>query len=50
VNAEMKQQGLANPPDDAMDDISQSNIRKLKKMGRLLVPAIRRCRGRIVDG
>jgi hypothetical protein len=34
VNAEMKQQpGLANPPDDAMDDISQSNIRKLKKMG-----------------
>ena len=34
VNAQMKKQpGLANPPDDAMDDISQSNIRKLKKMG-----------------
>lgn len=34
VNAEMKEQpGLANPPDDAMDDISQSNIRKLKAMG-----------------
>ena len=34
VNAQMKKQpGLANPPDDAMDDISQSNILKLKKMG-----------------
>jgi len=34
VNADMKKQpGLPNPPDDAMDDISQSNIRKLKKMG-----------------
>jgi len=34
VNAEMKKQpGLPNPPDDAMDDISQSNISKLKKMG-----------------
>ena len=34
VNAEMKAQtGLPNPPDDAMDDISQSNLRKLKKMG-----------------
>jgi len=28
-----KQPGLPNPPDDAMDDISQSNISKLKKMG-----------------
>ena len=34
VNAELrKQKGLPNPPDDAMDDISQSNIRKLKSMG-----------------
>ncbi len=34
VNAEMKEQtGLPNPPDDAMDDFSQSNIRKLKEMG-----------------
>jgi predicted acylesterase/phospholipase RssA len=34
INAEMKQQsGLPNPPDDDMDDISPSNINKLKKMG-----------------
>lgn len=34
VNAEMKEQvGMPNPPDDAMDDISQSNLRKLKEMG-----------------
>lgn len=34
VNAEMKQQaGLPNPPDDAMDDISKANIRKLREMG-----------------
>lgn len=34
VNAEMKSQpGLPTPPDDAMDDVSQSNIRKLKEMG-----------------
>jgi len=34
VNAEMKEQtGLPNPPDDAMDDISESNLRKLKQMG-----------------
>ncbi|SHO55723.1 patatin-like phospholipase family protein [Vibrio quintilis] len=34
VNAEMRQQpGLPNPPDDAMDDVSASNISKLKKMG-----------------
>ncbi len=34
VNTEMKKQpGLPNPPDDAMDDISQSNIKKLKQMG-----------------
>ena len=34
VNAEMKsQQGLPNPPDDAMDDVSKTNIGKLKKMG-----------------
>ncbi|MEZ8967394.1 patatin-like phospholipase family protein [Vibrio breoganii] len=34
VNADMKKQpGLLNPPDDAMDDISRSNINKLRKMG-----------------
>lgn len=34
VNSEMRAQpGLPNPPDDAMDDISHSNIRKLKIMG-----------------
>ena len=34
VNAEMKAQpGMPNPPDDAMDDISRSNIHKLKEMG-----------------
>lgn len=34
VNAEMKRQpGLPYPPDDAMDDISQLNIKKLKAMG-----------------
>ncbi|GGW93589.1 patatin-like phospholipase family protein [Alteromonas halophila] len=34
VNAEMRRQpGLASPPDDAMDDVSASNILRLKKMG-----------------
>ncbi len=34
VNSDMKKQaGLDNPPDDAMDDISASNINKLRKMG-----------------
>lgn len=34
VNADMcKQGGLPNPPDDAMDDISRSNIDKLRAMG-----------------
>ena len=34
VNSEMKEQpGLPFPPDDAMDDVSQSNIKKLKLMG-----------------
>jgi hypothetical protein len=37
VNAEMrKQPGLPKPPDDAMDDISKSNINKLKQMGDFL--------------
>ena len=37
VNAQMrKQPGLPNPPDDAMDDISKANIKKLKKMGDFL--------------
>lgn len=35
VNADMcKQGGLPNPPDDAMDDISRSNIDKLRAMGQ----------------
>ena len=35
VNAEMKKQpGLPNPPDDAMDDISPANLRKLRDMGK----------------
>lgn len=34
VNANMcRQNGLPNPPDDAMDDISRSNIEKLRSMG-----------------
>jgi hypothetical protein len=34
VNADMcRQVGLPNPPDDAMDDISRSNIDKLRAMG-----------------
>lgn len=34
VNAQMEaQDGMPSPPDDAMDDISESNIRKLKLMG-----------------
>lgn len=34
VNAQMKQQpGLPFPPDDAMDDISEANINKLKALG-----------------
>ncbi|MEZ8689334.1 patatin-like phospholipase family protein [Vibrio splendidus] len=34
VNADMRRQpGMTNPPDDAMDDISNSNITKLRKMG-----------------
>jgi len=34
VNAELRRQpGINNPPDDAMDDISESNIKKLRAMG-----------------
>ncbi len=34
VNTDMKPQpGLPNPPDDAMDDISKKNIKRLKEMG-----------------
>ena len=34
VNAELrKQPGLEKPPDDAMDDVSRSNIGKLRKLG-----------------
>lgn len=34
VNSEMRRQpGFESPPDDAMDDISQGNINKLKAMG-----------------
>ncbi len=34
VNAELRRQkGLENPPDDAMDDVSVSNINKLKALG-----------------
>ena len=34
VNADMKAQpGLPNPPDDALDDVSRTNIRRLKAMG-----------------
>ncbi|MEJ2631505.1 MAG: patatin-like phospholipase family protein [Acidihalobacter sp.] len=34
VNSEMRRQaGLPNPPDDAMDDISNKNINRLKEMG-----------------
>jgi len=34
VNADMRvQPGLPNPPDDAMDDISKANIKKLREMG-----------------
>ena len=34
VNAELRRQpGLDNPPDDAMDDVSQSNITKLRALG-----------------
>jgi len=36
VNAKlMQQQGLPNPPDDAMDDISKTNIDKLRQLGEL---------------
>ena len=36
VNALMREQpGMPNPPDDAMDDISADNIKKLKEMGEL---------------
>lgn len=36
VNALMREQpGMPNPPDDAMDDISADNIKKLKEMGDL---------------
>lgn len=35
VNAEMKvQPGLAEPPDDAMDDVSKTNIKRLKELGK----------------
>lgn len=35
VNSEMrKQDGLPNPPDDAMDDVSKGNIKRLKAMGQ----------------
>ncbi|GMR01335.1 MAG: patatin-like phospholipase family protein [Gammaproteobacteria bacterium] len=34
INAELRtQEGLPNPPDDAMDDISKNNIKKLKALG-----------------
>jgi len=34
VNAKLKEQpGLSNPPDDAMDDVSKTNIKKLKALG-----------------
>lgn len=34
VNAELKAQpGLSNPPDDALDDISKTNIERLKQLG-----------------
>lgn len=34
VNAKLlKQPGLPNPPDDAMDDVSKTNIKKLKQLG-----------------
>ena len=34
VNAELAQQpGLSEAPDDAMDDISEGNIRRLKALG-----------------
>lgn len=34
VNAELRRQpGLDNPPDDAMDDVSESNIKKLRALG-----------------
>jgi hypothetical protein len=34
VNAKLKpQSGLPNPPDDAMDDISKKNIKRLKELG-----------------
>lgn len=34
VNSQLaKQPGMVNPPDDAMDDVSASNIEKLKQMG-----------------
>ena len=37
VNAELRQQlGLRDAPDDAMDDISKTNIRKLKRFGDFL--------------
>ena len=35
VNAKLSmQQGLENPPDDAMDDISKTNIDKLRQLGK----------------
>ena len=35
VNAELRRQsGLDNPPDDAMDDVSEANIRKLRALGK----------------
>jgi hypothetical protein len=34
VNAKLKKQpGLPYPPDDAMDDVSKTNISKLKQLG-----------------
>ncbi len=34
INAELKPQpGLPNAPDDAMDDISKKNIKRLKELG-----------------
>lgn len=34
VNAKLKEQpGLPYPPDDAMDDVSKTNISKLKQLG-----------------
>ena len=41
VNAELQTQpGFQTPPDDAMDDVSRVNIKRLKKTWRLLVRTV----------